>query len=106
MDSDDEESDIVEEEAVSEVPESGMNLASNAPLKFGSDTVEVDPENDPIRAVARRAPDVKNVPPSAAAVSPGPKKNVKTMTLAERLLLDKKVNDGQRVEVNGRHILY
>jgi hypothetical protein len=103
MDSDDEESDNSEDKAVSEIPDSGFDLESSAPPKFGSDTVEVDPENDPIRLVSRRASDVKHVATSATAVSPVPKKNVKSMTLAERLLLDKKVNDGQRVEVSSRH---
>ena len=100
MDSDDEESGSDDEEIVSEKPDAEVVLQSNIfSSKVGSDSVEVDPENDPIRAVSHRVSHSKNVA-HAASVPSVPKKNVKSITLAERLLLDKRVNDGQRVEVN------
>jgi hypothetical protein len=70
------------------------------PVKLGSDSVEVDPENDPIRSVSRRVPVPKTVVASAANAAHASKKSVRTLTLAERLLLDQKVSDGQRVEVS------
>ena len=103
MDSDDEESGNDDEEIVSEKPDADVVLQSNIfSSKVGSDSIEVDPENDPIRVVSHRVSDSKNVA-HTASVSSAPKKNVKSITLAERLLLDKRVSDGQRVEVNYRH---
>ena len=102
MDSDDEESSDSEKEVAAEVHVSRPLVESSASSKFGSDAVEVDPENDPIRVVSRRVSDSKHVASSAPAVSAAPKKSVKSMTLAERLLLDKNANDGQRVEVKLR----
>jgi len=52
--------------------------------------------------VSHRVSDSKNVA-HPASVSSASKKNVKSITLAERLLLDKRVSDGQRVEVDHRH---
>jgi hypothetical protein len=102
MDSDDEESSDAEKEVAAEIPVSRPLVESSMSSKFGSDAVEVDPENDPIRVVPRRVSDSKHIASSASAVSAAPKKSVKSMTLAERLLLDKNANDGQRVEVNLR----
>jgi hypothetical protein len=99
MDSDDEESDNVEEENVPDVPEADVDIEVDAPRKFGSDSIEIDPENDPIRLAPHRSSDSKKVTHPVSSAPQAPKKNVKSMTLAERLLLDKKVNDGQRVEV-------
>jgi len=98
MDSDDEESDGGEEVAAAVEPDADFDIADDIPFKLGSDDVEVDPENDPIRAVPIRVPDSNRASVPASAAVPA-KKNVKSLTLAERLLLDKKVNDGQRVEV-------
>lgn len=98
MDSDDEESDGGEEVAAAVEPDADFDIADDIPFKLGSDDVEVDPENDPIRAVPIRVPDSNRAAAPASAAVPA-KKNVKSLTLAERLLLDKKVNDGQRVEV-------
>ena len=102
MDSDDEESGDAEksdEDVVNEVADAEPFIESNLSSKVGSDVVEVDPENDPIRVVSRPVLHSQNAASPAAAAVPAPKKNVKSMTLAERLLLDKNVNDGQRVEV-------
>jgi hypothetical protein len=99
MDSDDEESDNAEEENVPDAPEADVDIEVDAPRKFGSDSIEIDPENDPIRVVPHRSSDSKKVAHPVSSAPQAPKKNVKSMTLAERLLLDKKVNDGQRVEV-------
>jgi hypothetical protein len=109
MDSDDEESgdaEKSEEDVVNDVADAEPFIESNLSSKVGSDAVEVDPENDPIRVVSRRVLHSKNAASPAAAAVPAPKKNVKSMTLAERLLLDKKVNDGQRVEVICRSSLF
>jgi hypothetical protein len=104
MDSDDEESGNDDEELVSDKPDAEVVLKSIISSKVGSDSIEVDPENDPIRVVSQRISDSnKNVAPAASPPS-APKKNVKSITLAERLLLDKRVNDGQRVEVNGHFL--
>ena len=99
MDSDDEESGDAEADVADDTPDAEPFIESSTAFKIGSDAVEVDPENDPIRVVSRRVLDSKNVS-STLAVSAAPKKqHTKSMTLAERLLLDKKVSDGQRVEV-------
>jgi hypothetical protein len=99
MDSDDEESGDEEADVADDTPDAEPFIESSTAFKIGSDAVEVDPENDPIRVVSRRVLDSKNVS-STPAVSAAPKKqHTKSMTLAERLLLDKKVSDGQRVEV-------
>ena len=44
MDSDDEESDNAEEENVPDAPEADVDIEVDAPRKFGSDSIEIDPE--------------------------------------------------------------
>ena len=72
MDSDDEESDNVEEENVPDVPEADVDIEVDAPRKFGSDSIEIDPENDPIRLAPHRSSDSNNVthPVSSAPQAP------------------------------------
>ena len=106
MDSDDEESGDGEDVAAAAEPDADFDLAVDIVSKSGrgSDAVEIDPENDPIRVAPSRVVESKRAAVPAAAAAPA-KKNVKSLTLAERLLLDKKVNDGQRVEVSSHFMI-